>query len=263
MAYPELTLQNKIAVVFAATGAIGSKVAQTLAREGAHVCISGRNGEKLKEVAALIRESGGQVSTEILDATDETTITHYIDHITIEAGHIDITFNAIGGRPHSLHYPERAADHTLDTFLTPLHHILGSIFLTSRAVGEQMIKQGHGSIITLSATLSGMTAAHMSNLSATCGAIEAMTRSLAGEYEPAGIRVNCVRASAMPETRTIQETAAGQTAITGQPIEPSHPPLARPITVTETANSVAYLASDMASGITAQTLTVCGGSFVD
>jgi 3-oxoacyl-[acyl-carrier protein] reductase len=71
-----------------------------------------------------------------------------------------------------------------------------------------MIQQCSGAIVTLSATLSGMTAANMAGISATCGAIEAMTRSLAGEFGRAGVRVNCVRGSAMPETRTIQETMA-------------------------------------------------------
>jgi 3-oxoacyl-[acyl-carrier protein] reductase len=118
-----------------------------------------------------------------------------------------------------------------------------------------------GSIVMLSATLSGMTAQHMAGISAACGAVESLTRALAGDFGPAGIRVNCVRASAMPETRTIQETSAGVIAL-GSPPQMAIPPLGRPITVTETANAVAFLASDAASGITGQIVTVCVGAFV-
>ncbi len=94
-----------------------------------------------------------------------------------------------------------------------------------------------------------------------------MTRSLAGEFGPRGVRVNCVRDSAMPETRTIQETFAGQAAILG--MEPAAmmaamqaPPLGRPVTAEDTAGLVAFLASDAAGGMTGQVVTVCAGQFV-
>jgi 3-oxoacyl-[acyl-carrier protein] reductase len=125
-----------------------------------------------------------------------------------------------------------------------------------------MIQQCSGAIVTLSATLSGMTAANMAVISATCGAIEAMTRSLAGEFGRAGVRVNCVRGSAMPETRTIQETMAGQVRIFGERPPMSLPPLGRPIFVAETASKAAFLASDASSGMTGQVVTVCAGAFV-
>jgi NAD(P)-dependent dehydrogenase (short-subunit alcohol dehydrogenase family) len=119
-----------------------------------------------------------------------------------------------------------------------------------------------GAIVTLSATLSGMTAANMAGISAACSAIEGMTRALAGEFGPAGVRANCVRGSAMPETRTIQETVAGQIAVTGKPPAMALPPLGRPISVDETAKAAAFLASDFASGMTGQVVTVCAGAFV-
>ena len=124
-----------------------------------------------------------------------------------------------------------------------------------------MMHQGKGAIVTLSATLSGMAAPHMAALSATCGAVEAMTRSLAGEFGAKGVRVNCVRGSAMPETRTIQETTERQLHLSGQVPRPN-PPLGRPITVAETAATAAFLASDHASGMTGQVVTVCAGQFV-
>lgn len=103
----------------------------------------------------------------------------------------------------------------------------------------------------------------MAGISAACGGIGALTRSLAGEFGPAGVRVNCVRGNGMPETRTIQETSAGIMEITGgQAPNMTLPPLGRPITAAETAGAVLFLGSDAASGITGQVITVSAGAFV-
>ena len=125
-----------------------------------------------------------------------------------------------------------------------------------------MARSGGGAVVTLSATLSGMTAPFMAGISAACGAVEAMTRSLAGEFGRAGVRVNCVRGSRMPETRTIQETGAGLIGLTGELPNMALPPLGRPISAEDTAKAAAFLASDHASGLTGQVVTVCGGVFV-
>lgn len=260
-----MNLGSKQAMVFAATGAIGSEVARTFARQGAHVWLSGRNAAALEDIAAGINAAGGSASFAIVDATDSAAVQAYVDRVAAQTGRIDIVFNAIGGHPSDLGYPALSTTQPFEDFMTPLRVILGSTFLTARAAGGHMLRQGSGSIVTLSATLSGMTSGYMAGISAACGAIEALTRSLAGEFGPAGVRVNCVRGSAMPETRTIQETAAGQARVMGISMAGMQlplPPLGRMITVAETASAAAFLASDAASGMTGQVLTVCAGAFV-
>ena len=256
-----MLLDSKNAVVFAATGAIASKVARTFAKEGAKVWLSGRDLDKLETLKKQIETEGGEAQTECVDAVDEAAVTRYLERVAKDAGTIDIVFNGVGLRPSEMGYPALSANLEVDTFLKPLRIILGSQFLTSRAAGSHMMHQGKGAIVTLSATLSGMAAPHMAALSATCGAVEAMTRSLAGEFGAKGVRVNCVRGSAMPETRTIQETTERQLHLSGQVPRPN-PPLGRPITVAETAATAAFLASDHASGMTGQVVTVCAGQFV-
>lgn len=258
----EPVLTGKQILVFAASGAIAGQVARTCAAQGATVWVSARRGDAAEKLATTIAEEGGSAHPAVVDATDPDAVAAHVADVVAQAGHIDVVFNGIGARPAALHYPARLADLDLDGFLAPIRLIVGSQFLTSRAAGLVMADQGHGAVVTLSATLSGMTAAHMANLTAACGAIEAMTRSLAGELGPRGVRVNCVRGSAMPETSTIAETGAGQAAITGAPPDFGTPPLGRPITVAETAATAAFLASDLASGTTGQTLTVCAGQFV-
>jgi 3-oxoacyl-[acyl-carrier protein] reductase len=124
-----------------------------------------------------------------------------------------------------------------------------------------MTAQGSGSIVTLSASISGSPVPWMAALTAACGAIEFMSRSLAVEFAPAGVRVNCVRGDAMPDTRTIPLTSAGMAAIAGVPVEvfaqqlPS-PPLGRPVSALDTAHTVGFLLSDASAATSAQVVNV-------
>lgn len=258
-----MLLTDTNVLVFAATGNIGRVTARHLAQEGAHVWASGRDRDALDRLVAEIDLAGGTATPHLVDATDPAAVDRYVATVAEAAGRIDATFNAIGQRPAQLGYPAHSADLDLETFERPLRLIVSSTFLTARAAARVMTAQGHGSIVNLSASLGGSPVPFMAALTATCGAIEAMTRSLAAEYGPAGVRVNCVRGDAMPETSTIRETMAGTAALLGfeDPSDMPLPPgstLGRPITVAETAATVAFLASDAAGGTTAQVVDVGG-----
>ncbi|MEM9068057.1 MAG: SDR family oxidoreductase [Myxococcota bacterium] len=251
-----MILEGKRAVIFAASGAIASGVARAYARHGATVYVSAKR--PVDDLVDELRELGASAFGAVVDATDETAVRNYLTAIAKE-GRIDTVFNGIGGRPQTLGYPARSLETSLDAFDLPFSQIVRSQFLTSREAIRCM--ENGGSVVLLSATLSAMAASQMANLSSACGAIEALGRSLAGEFGPNGVRVNCVRGSAMPETRTIQETGAGQAALNDTPPTFGVPPLGRPISVEDTARAAVFLASDLASGVTAQTLTVCAGQF--
>lgn len=254
-------LEGNTAAVFAGTGAIASGVAQAFANAGATVWLSGRDASRLEALAEAMRSAGAKPHVATVDALDERAVSAWLDEVGAVDG-LDIVFNGIGGEPSELRYPRPTVESTVEDFMVPVARILGSQFLTAREAGRRMAAKGHGAIVTLSATLSGMTAANMAGITATCGGVEAMTRALAGDFGPAGVRVNCVRGSAMPETRTIQRTFAGQAAIRGEPMPMVPPSLGRPITVAETAGAAVFLASDASGGLTGQVLTVCAGQFV-
>lgn len=255
-------LNDKHILIFAATGAISGGVARACAAQGATVWLSGRDATRLNELAGAIRADGGQAQVDVVDALEPDAVQAYVARVRGQAGQIDGVFNGIGGHPATLGYPQPSVSQPLNEFMLPLERIVGSQFLTARTVGAHLAEQGHGAIVILSATLSSMTAPNMAGISAACGAVEAMTRALAGDFGRAGVRVNCVRGSGMPETRTIQETTAGQVNIMGAPMPMSLPPLGRPITVEETAKAAAFLLSEQASGMTGQVVTVCAGQFV-
>jgi NAD(P)-dependent dehydrogenase (short-subunit alcohol dehydrogenase family) len=254
------SLSGKHALVFTASGAIGSEVARAFAREGASVWLSGRNAAALDDLAAGIRTDGGAATVDLVDAIDPAVVTAYVDRVTTTAGRIDAVFNGIGGRPADLGYPARATEQELALFLEPPRVILGSTFLTARAAGARMAEQRSGAIVTLSASLSDAAIPFMAGISATCGAIEAMSRSLAGEFGPS-VRVNYIRATAMPETRTIRETGAGQARLRGLDPAATPPPGAAtllPLRIAETAAVAAFLASDAASGLSGRVVNVYG-----
>jgi 3-oxoacyl-[acyl-carrier protein] reductase len=251
----------KNALVFASSGAIAAGVARALASTGFCVHLSAKRGEAAETLAADINKNGSQAYSYKVDALDQSAVRAHVEKIDRDFGGVQTVFNGIGGRPVDLGYPARSTVTSVDDFLIPLSHIVGSQFLTAREAARVMQPRKNGSIVFLSATLSGGAFSYMAGIAAACSAVESVTRTIAAEVGPHGIRVNCVRGSAMPETRTIQETGAGQAALTGEPMSLVPPLMKRPITVSETAKVAAFLASDQSSGMTGQVLTVCAGQF--
>lgn len=257
-----MLLNNRNALIFGAGGAIGSAVARRLAAEGARVFLSGRTAPPVEAVA---RELG--VPWACLDAGSEEAVTAWVDRIAAQVDGIDVVFNAVGPRPMEAGYAAASTTIPYARFLLPLTLIPGSQFLTARAAARHMVPRGRGAIVFLSASLTGQFIPFMSGITAACGAVEALSRTLAAEFGPSGIRVNCVRAGGMPETRTIQETTASMAKTMAATMGEASPSatasvLRRPLRLEETAAAVAWLASDLASGVAGQVVNVCAGAIV-
>src|SRR5690242_19089509 len=90
-----MLLENKVAVIYDAGGAIGGAVARAFAREGARVFLAGRTQAKLDAVAAAIRAQGGVADTAVLDALDQQAVDAYVDAVVAQARAVDISFNLI------------------------------------------------------------------------------------------------------------------------------------------------------------------------
>ena len=217
-------------------------------------------------MAQEITAAGGVAETARVDALDEQAVEAHADGVARRAGRLDISFNAIG-------IPQRGVQGipllalSPEQFSLPIMTYPRAQFLTAHAAARQMAPRQRGAIVLLSASLSGKFVPFMSGITAACGAVEALTRTLAAEFGPAGVRVNCVRAGGLPETRTIRETSANMARTFGADPRPEgRPPvgnvLARPLTVEETAATVAFVASERASGIAGQVINVCGGELV-
>ncbi len=213
-----MILKDKVAVVFAANGAIGSHVAKAFAKEGAKVFLAGRNKPELNKLLKEIEDAKGWVEATYMDPTNEQEIDDCLKRIVKDFKKVDIVFNGIGLRPSENGYGKPTTELSFTDFMRPLQVHTGSQFLTSRLAAKYMIQtKTKGTILTLSASLSRLKIAFMAGVTASCNAVEGLTRVMAAEFGNHGIKVICMTPTAFPETRTIQETSAGVAKTMGMP----------------------------------------------
>ncbi len=260
-----MILKDRVAVVFAATGAIGRQVAMAFAKEGASVCVSGRDGAAAEAVAAQIRAGGGQAHAARVDATDEGQVEEYFEQIENSVGAVDLAMNAIGIRAPDGAYGTPCTALSYEQFMLPIHVHAGSQFLTARAAARRMAPRGRGVILMLSASLGAEARPFMAGVSAACAAIESLTRSFAADLSPGGVRVLGLRPGPIVATRTIRDTLIANAQTAGMPLEQFTGILTmssvgrRTVNLDEVAGLAVLLASDYASGMTADNVNVSQG----
>lgn len=260
-----MILKEKNCLIFAANGMISRAVAHAFGSAGANLFLSSRDNDRLLDFADNLADNESKVSCKSVDATDPEAVESYIEQISREVQKLDVVFNGIGLRPADAKYGTVATDLDYESFKQPFSTICGAQFLTSRSAARVMQAKGGGSIILLSASLSGLSIPMMAGITAACGATEAMMRSLAAEFGPLSIRVNTLRADGMPETRTIQETTALMAQSMSRqsdgrvPENPNDLPAHQQITLKDTAKTAVFLVSDLSAGINNQVINVTGG----
>jgi NAD(P)-dependent dehydrogenase (short-subunit alcohol dehydrogenase family) len=239
-----MMLNEKVAVVYGAGGAIGGAVARAFADEGARV-----------------------FPTRI-DALDERAIDEHLDHVVSEAGRVDISFNAIG-LPDTNIVGVPLVDLDAEQFALPITAYATSYFLTARLATRRMLPNRSGVIMRVTALLSRTGTPLVGGYGPAMAAMEALTRGLSAELAPHGIRVVGLRPQAMPETDTIREAFEPRAAATGMTWEQWQERLAsrthsqRLMTLEEMAAVAAFMASDRASGMTGTTVNLTMGSLDD
>lgn len=263
-----LLLENKNAVIYGGGGAIGGAFARACAREGAHVFLAGRTRSKLHAVA---QDIGDAAEVAEVDALDERAVNEHADSVAAKAGRIDIALNAVGimhvqGTPF--------AELSLEDFMHPISSFLRTNYLTAHAVARHMTDKGSGVVLTISTSGSRLVAPGFIGYGTTCGAIETMTRGLAAELGPSGVRVICLRPDAIPEAlergsysrdvfRPIAERAGATIEEMLQQAAQDRTLLNRFPTLDEVANTAVFLASDQASAMTATVANLTCGSTID
>lgn len=255
-----MLLRNKVAVIYGAGGAIGGAVARTFAREGAKVFLSGRNAAPVEAVARDIAAAGGEAEVAIVDALDEDAIEQYAAEVTRKTGRIDVVFNAIGFR---VLQGVPLVDLKRDDFVFPIVTWTTTQFLTSRAAARHMAQRRSGVILTLSASPARLALASTTGFGVACAAIEGLTRTLAAELGPQGIRVVCIRPHRIGDTLgpdpdfPVGEAEEFRSLIEGWTLLKRLPSLA------DVANTAAFLASDNAAAVTGTVANLTCGMSVD
>lgn len=257
-------LDGRVAVVHGAGGSVGGAVARAFAREGARLFLAGRRAGPVEAAAADIRAMGGVAEAAAVDALDAAAVEEHMAAVAARAGRIDVSLNAVGvpqrglqGTPLLELSPER--------FGSPIAAYARTHFLTATAAGRRMAAQGSGVILTLTAIPARVALPLVGGMGPAWAAVEALTRGLAAELGPRGVRVLCLRSHAMPETPLIGEVtdmiapAAGvspEELVSGMEAGTL---LGRLPSPAEVAGLAAVLASDLAASMTATVVNVSGG----
>jgi NAD(P)-dependent dehydrogenase (short-subunit alcohol dehydrogenase family) len=264
-----MQLNNKIAVIYGANGAIGSAVAHAFAKEGAKVFVSGKQKETIQALANDIISKGGLADAQQVDALDQQAVENHLQMVIEMEGKLDISFNATG-IPQTGVQGIPLLQLTPEGYINPISSYSKSHFITATAAAKHMIGQKSGVILTLTAVPSKLAAPLVGGMAPSWAAIEAFTRTLAAETGPHGIRVICLRADGMPETETITTVFGLHAKGAGMPsnkefqgLMESFTLLKRLPTLAELANTAVFLASDFASAITGTTFNITCGSVVD
>jgi NAD(P)-dependent dehydrogenase (short-subunit alcohol dehydrogenase family) len=263
-----MMLENKVAVIYGAGGAIGGAVARSFASEGARVFLTGRKRAPVEAVAKEIVFAGGSAEAAEVDALDEQAVAGHLLAVIDKAGRVDISFNAIG-IPDKEVVGVSLVDMDASQFSLPITAYTTSYFLTSRLAAKQMIPNKSGVIMTVSALPARMGSRLNGGYGPAQAAKEALTRDLSAELAPQGIRVVALRPHGMPETPTMREVydlkgkALGLTweQFEGYLASTSHP--RRVLRLDEMANVAVFMASDKASGMTGTTVNLTMGSLDD
>lgn len=182
-------LTGKVAIVTGSTSGIGIGIAKVLARQGAHVVVTGRRAERGEAVAQEIRDEGFSASYHRLDIMDETSVIALIEDTVQSYGKLDILVNNAA----SVNAQDgNVADLTAEAWDEMLQSDLRSVFLLSKYAIPHMKKNGGGSIIN-----TGSTAGVSGNLGWSAygpakAGVANLTKNIAYQYGKDNIRCNCI-----------------------------------------------------------------------
>ncbi len=247
-----LDFTGRVAVVTGGATGIGFATAMQFSKLGANVVICSRTVDELELAASRItEESSNRCLAVPTDVKDEEAVARLIKRTIDEFGRIDILVNNAGGtRMGPLEsIPTKGWDSIFDLNIR-------SAYFTTREAGKYMMAQKSGAIVNISSGAGVNGVKGGAHYSAAKAALQMFTKVTAAEWGKHGIRANCVAAGAISSERVLKawKVAGLEPDALGAAM-----PLGRTGTPDEMANMIVFFASDAASYITGQTISVDGG----
>lgn len=244
-------MDQKIAIVTGGASGIGLATARKLACHHIHTIIIGRDQQKLDEAIKSIGKNCEAIS---FDLNNTAYIPDLIQQIVKKHKRIDILVNNAG-----INLKKQALEVSTEEFQQIIHINLTSVFVITREVARVMVKNKHGSIINISSMAAQYGLPGVVAYSASKSAIEGMTRALATELSPLGIRINCIAPGFIL-------TSMSAAAFNGDPERKkkvlARTPMGKLGDPQDIANAIYFLASDQASFVTGTVIPVDGGNSI-
>jgi NAD(P)-dependent dehydrogenase (short-subunit alcohol dehydrogenase family) len=242
-------LAGKTAFVTGGGSGIGQRMAERFAEHGAKVMLVGRKQERLDAAQSAILSSGGTASTASVDVRDYPAVEAALQKTRDQFGEIDILVCGAAGN-----FPSPVLGMSANGFKAVIDIDLLGTFNTCRAAYAHLRKPG-ATIISISASHASMPIANQSHVCAAKAGVDLLTRTLAVEWGPAGIRANCITPGPTDDTEGMRRLAP--TPEIRRKVEDAVP-LRRFGTKDELADLALFLCSDAAAYITGA-IYVCDG----
>lgn len=250
MERPLFDLGGKVAIVTGASRGLGQYFSRALARAGADLVVTARNAETLAPFVAEISGLGRRALPLPLDVRDQRSIEAMVRAAAEHYGHIDILVNNAG-----CNVRKPALEVTWDDWNLVLETNLRGTFFVSQAVARRMIERRYGRIINIGSVTCVAGYAGLGPYGASRGGVKQLTMSLADDWGPHGITVNCL---APGWFKTAQNAVMYENQEWVDYLC-DRIPLKRPGQPADLDGAVVFLASDASAYVTAQTLLVDGG----
>ncbi len=247
-------IQGKRALVTGAASGMGRATAELLATEGAQVVLADIDAEAAEAVAEAIRSGGGEAIAVGCDVASSEDVKRAVDTAVESFGGLDIVVNCAGiiRRASVVETTEAEWDRVMSVNI-------GSVFLTGKHAVPVMAADGGGSIVNISSGWGLKGGPDAASYCASKGAVVNLTRAMAIDHGPQGIRVNCICPG---DTDTpMLRSEARQLGLDEAAFleESAERPLNRLGTGEDIARAVLYFASDDSAWVTGSTLVVDGG----
>lgn len=242
-----MKLKDRVAVITGASSGIGEGIARRFADEGAKLALIGNRGDQLAQVAESLRNAGAEVDHSVTDVSNSAQVDAAFQQFVAMFGTVDILVNNAG-----IWNESRFLDLTEENWNRILAVNLTGQFLCSQRAARIMAARKRGVIVNMASTNSFIAEPKLAHYNASKGGVAMLTKSMAIDLAPFGIRVNAIAPGTIytPLISELLDAAGDHFA---------GPPMGRWGEASEVAALAAFLASDDASYITGSVHLVDGG----